>query len=397
MASIVFLAHRMPYPPDKGDKITTFNYLKHLAREHEVHVGAFVDDKEDEERSGELSAYCASLRLVPISPRWRKLSSAAALLTSSSITSHYYRSSALRDWARQTVERTDSRHLLVYCSAMAPFFAGERFAGRRRVAQFGDVDSDKWRLYAEKASGAMRALYAREARTLLAFERKNSADYDVTAFAAEGDAALYRKLAPEVADRVAAVPNGVDTEYFDPTEVRDSPYTDGEQAIAFTGVMDYWANVDAVEWFANEVFPLIRAQAPQATFWIVGTRPTAAVRALEAQPGVRVTGRVPDVRPFLAHARAVVAPLRIARGIQNKVLEAMAMARPVLLTSPGAGGLTRTPLIESRIHDVPEAMARAVTTWLPKHRDSQDSRDYVIQHNSWHASIMVLKQLLQLP
>ena len=396
MAAIVYLAHRMPYPPDKGDKITTFNYLRHLSRNHEVFVGAFVDDPLDWEHQAKFRELCAEAKLIGIDPRWRKLVSLTAGFRNEPLTAAYYRSQALARWVATTVARTGSKHLLVYCSAMAPYFANSAYAGCRRVAQFGDVDSDKWRLYSERARAPMRQIYARESRTLLAFERNQSAAYDVTAFAAEGDAALYRKLAPEVAHKVEVVLNGVDVEYFDPIHSGESPYPAETRAMVFTGVMDYWANVDAVTWFADSVFPRILERDPHASFWIVGSRPTHAVLALGERPGIKVTGRVPDVRPYLAHARLAVAPLRIARGIQNKVLEAMAMGKFVALTAAGAGGLTRTALVDSMIHDEPGSMANAILARLPNRALVPSSREYVIEHNSWAASLAGLDRLLQI-
>lgn len=396
MAAIVYLAHRMPYPPDKGDKITTFNYLKHLARKHEVFVGAFVDDPLDWQYEAKFSSYCAGSKLIGIDARRRKLASLKAFVSGEALSAVYYKSDELSRWVKDIVARSGAKHLLVYCSTMAPYFASSEYAGCRRVAQYGDVDSDKWRLYAEKARTPMRQVYQRESRTLLAFERAQSAAYDVTAFAAEGDAQLYRQLAPEVASKVVTIPNGVDTEYFDPNAAGASPYSSFERAIVFTGVMDYWANVDAVTWFADEVFPLIRKREPMASFWIVGSRPTAVVLALGARPGIKVTGRVPDVRPYVGHARVAVAPLRIARGIQNKVLEAMALAKPVFLTAAGAGGLTRTPLIDSMVHDSPEGMAHAVASRLGVTERFELSRDYVVEHNSWAASFVQLDNAMHL-
>ncbi|MBU6261144.1 MAG: TIGR03087 family PEP-CTERM/XrtA system glycosyltransferase, partial [Burkholderiales bacterium] len=364
MAKLLYLAHRIPYPPDKGDKIATFNFLRHLAARHEVHLGAFVDAPEDWAHADRLKSYCADLKLVGIAPRRRRLWSARALLDGRSLTEAYYASAELQAWVDATMRERGIDAVLTYCSAMAPYVAAPRHAGVPRVTHFADVDSEKWNAYADTHRGLMSWVYRREARTLLALERAMSQAYDVTAVISDAEAELYRRLAPEAAARVRVIPNGVDTAYFDPDLVHESPYAAGAQTVVFVGAMDYWPNVDAVRWFAAEVLPLLQRTHPAAAFWIVGSKPAREVQQLAERSGVHVTGRVPDVRPYVAHAGAVVAPLRVARGTQNKVLEAYAMARRVVLTSAAANGLRPDPLVAADTHDEPQAQADAVARAL---------------------------------
>jgi len=217
---------------------------------------------------------------------------------------------------------------------MAPYVMTPEAAGIRRVVDMVDVDSDKWRQYATQRRWPLNAAYAREAAALLSFERKIAREFDATLFVSDAEAALFRRLAPESAARVHGVPNGVDCDYFDPARDYADPFPEADLPIVFTGAMDYWPNVDAVTWFAQQVMPLLGDEA-LLRFYIVGSNPSPVVKALAADPRVIVTGRVEDVRPYLAHAVVAVAPLRVARGIQNKVLEAMAMGRPVV-ASPAA-------------------------------------------------------------
>jgi sugar transferase (PEP-CTERM/EpsH1 system associated) len=229
---------------------------------------------------------------------------------------------------------------------MAPYLLGERRV--RRVLDMVDVDSAKWADYAARAGLPARLLgagllWAREARTLLAFERAAARDYDHTLFVSRDEAATFSALAPESAGRIGWRDNGVDFSAFAPAHAGASPYPEGGPYAVFTGTMDYRPNVDAVTWFADAVLPLIRQRHPALRFAIVGANPAPAVRRLGARPGILVTGRVADTRPYLAHAALAVAPLRLARGTQNKVLEALAMARPVVATPEAFAGLRAVP------------------------------------------------------
>lgn len=231
----------------------------------------------------------------------------------------------------------------MYSSAMAQYVLDKDLGGARLVMDFVDVDSDKWRQYATEANGPMRWVYRREARKLLAFDRRVAHRADASIFVSASEAALWRDLAPQSASKTHGVANGIDCRYFSPRHVWSNPFEGTGPHFVFTGTMDYWPNVDAVTWFAASVFPKLRAARPNATFTIVGARPASEVQALQATDGIKVTGRVVDVRPYLAHAHAAVAPMRMARGIQNKILEAMAMAKPVVTTSQGLEGIDAIP------------------------------------------------------
>ncbi|WP_026224938.1 TIGR03087 family PEP-CTERM/XrtA system glycosyltransferase [Methyloversatilis thermotolerans] len=329
MEPLLFLAHRLPFPPNKGDKIRSWNLLRHLSARHAVHVGSFVDDAADLPQVPALAAQCASLHAQPISPRLRKLASLRALLSGESLSGVYYRSSAMQDWVDRTIAQHGIRRAVVFCSTMAPYL--DRHPDVRRVVDLVDVDSAKWSDYAPRHRWPMSWLYRREARTLLDLETRAVLAADRALLVTPAEVALFESLSPAVRGRVDALPNGVDAAFFHPRHADASPYPAGGRAIVMTGAMDYWPNVDAACWFAGEVLPRIREVEPAARFYVVGMNPAPAVRALEATGVVTVTGRVDDVRPWLAHADCAVAPLRVARGIQNKVLEAMAMARPVVV------------------------------------------------------------------
>jgi sugar transferase (PEP-CTERM/EpsH1 system associated) len=239
-------------------------------------------------------------------------------------------------------------------------------------------------------------LYQREARRLAEFERTIAAQFDASVFVSEAEAAFFRHLVPESAGRVHGIPNGVDAAYWDPQRACSSPYRPGERAVVFVGAMDYRANVDAVHWFAHEVWPRIAARRQDARFYIVGSRPAAAVRALGQLAGIAVTGRVEDVRPYLAHAHAVAAPLRIARGIQNKVLEALAMEKVLLATPAAYAGVADFAGRQGCIDESPEVMATEALRWLdaPQAVRVPAARAEVLSRYDWVRSLDTYENVL---
>ncbi len=337
--ALLFLVHRIPYPPNKGDKIRSYHLLKFLLKQYRVFLGAFIDDKADWEHVAQLQKWCEESCFIELNPTKAKVSSLLGLITNKPLTLPYYANGNLQEWVDKTVQEQGIERLLVYSSAMAQYLLAPQYENARRIIDFVDIDSDKWRQYASKKNWPLSWIYRREARYLLRFEQEVASKFDASLFVSAIEAKLFQELAPQSADRISYFNNGVDARYFSPDTDYPNPYASEEQVLVFTGAMDYWPNVDAVSWFAQDVFPWILDQFPKARFYIVGIRPTEEVRKLVEIEGVSVTGAVPDVRPYLQHAVAAVAPMRIARGIQNKVLEAMAMARPVLVSSPGLEGI----------------------------------------------------------
>jgi sugar transferase (PEP-CTERM/EpsH1 system associated) len=339
---LLFLAHRIPYPPNKGDKIRSFHLLKHLSEHFSIYLGTFVDDEDDWQYCAAVRRYCADAYFVARNPRWHKLWAARGLLGSRSLSQTYYQNGAMQRWVDRTVTQHHIDRVLLFCSPMGQFVCPDSTAGdalENIVVDFVDLDSEKWRQYSENHSGPMRWLYQREGERLLAEERAIAAFASRSFFVSEPEAALFRERAPESAAKVAHFSNGVDTAYFRPNPELPNPYPAGVKALVFTGAMDYWPNVDAVTWFAKEVFPELYSLFPGLEFWVVGGKPVDSVTALAQLPGVHVTGRVPDVRPYIQYSLAVVAPMKIARGVQNKVLEALAMGARVVGSSGALEGL----------------------------------------------------------
>ena len=373
MKGILYLTHRIPYPPNKGDKIRSFHWLKHLAERRPLYLGTFVDDPDDWRHETAVRNHCADACLRPRHPFRTPLAAVGGLVGGRPLTLACYRDRVLQRWVAGLVAAGRIDTVLVFSSAMAQFV--DPAWPVRKVIDFVDVDSDKWRQYAERKPFWSAWIYRREA-----------------------EADLFHRLAPEAADRVDWIENGVDTDYFRGGREFANPYHPGEVALVFTGAMDYWANVDAVRWFADQVFPRILRRHVEARFYIVGARPTESVRLLGRREGIVVTGAVPDVRPYLAHARLAVAPLRIARGIQNKVLEALAMAKPVLATTMALDGLALEAELAVARADDAEAMAdiavRALDDrdFLPRH--APQNRRFVEVRYSWRERFARLDRVL---
>jgi sugar transferase (PEP-CTERM/EpsH1 system associated) len=394
MHELLLLAHRIPYPPDKGDKIRSYHLLKHLSRHFRVHLGAFVDDPADWAHAHAVAEMVGGeMKLLPLNPRWATLRSSIGLLRGEPLTLTYYRSARLQHWVEQLLARRPIRHVVAYSSAMAQYCMA--YQELHRVIDFVDIDSDKWRQYATRKPWPVNWVYRREARLLFGYERRVASTLEASTFVSGTEAELFRQLAPECASRISYYNNGVDLEYFSPTPAYDNPYLPGERVLVFTGAMDYWANVDAVAWFAREVFPALQAQFADVRFYIVGSRPTAEVQAL-AGNGILVTGRVADIRPYLAHAAIAVAPLRIARGIQNKVLEAMAMAKAVIVSPQALEGIEAEPGRELLLAADAAAFVRHIAAQLPQPDPTlgRAARQRVEQSYSWDGSLQRVDRLL---
>lgn len=359
---VLLLCHRIPYPPDKGDKIRSYRWLKALAATYRVHLGAFVDDRRDWAHAERVQSLCGEVCLRPLSPLRARLRSLPALLAGKPLTTAYYRDRSMAAWTRELLARRPISRVIVFSSAMAQYGLVAEADGLRRLIDYVDVDADKWRQYAQRTRRPMSWVYARESRRLLTHDAQAAEACSMSLFVSAPEAALFRRLSGVTA-AVAAISNGVDHDFFSPSPERRSPYPDAVPAVVFTGAMDYWANVDAVCWFATAVWPLVRRAVPAARFYIIGARPSPEVSGL-ASEHIRITGRVEDVRPYLQHAAAVVAPMRIARGIQNKVLEGMAMARSVVTTSMGLEGIDAIPGKHLLVADQPAAMAEQLAALM---------------------------------
>ncbi|MDO9102161.1 MAG: TIGR03087 family PEP-CTERM/XrtA system glycosyltransferase [Candidatus Nitrotoga sp.] len=395
MDHLLYLTHRIPYPPNKGDKIRSYHLLKYLAQHYHVHLGTFIDDPDDWQYIDTVKQLCGDTHFASLNPRTARLRSLRALIKNRPLTLDYYSNNDLQEWVRKVIKKLAIKRVLIFSSAMAQYLAGIQQA--RCIIDFVDIDSDKWRQYATRKPWPMSWLYQREGRLLLRYERQVACQYDASLFVSEAEADLFKQLAPESAAKIGFFNNGVDSDYFSPGREYPDPYQTNIAAIVFTGAMDYWPNVDAVRWFAQEIFPAVLAKHPNIRFYIVGSRPTAAVQELTQLPGIVVTGAVADVRPYLAHAQLAVAPLRIARGLQNKVLEAMSMAKTVIASPQAAEGILATSGKELHIASDSQEFSRIIISILANKAEEhigETARARILEDYNWERSLMHVKALL---
>lgn len=387
MSELLFLAHRVPFPPDRGDKIRGFNILRHLAAKRRVHLVAFADDIADRDPAPEFRQMLASCTVVPRT-KANAMAAIQALATRRPVSLTAFADPAIRAAIEKVRASSPIDRVHCYSGQMAQYLPGDLPV----IMDFADIDSLKFEQLAANARYPISWLLRREARLLGAFERAVAARVSASLFVTEAEAALFRLGG--ATGRILAVENGIDADFFDPTSAF-APADAPGPLIVFTGQMDYRPNVDAATWFVANVLPDLRAEHPELRFAVVGRAPAPAVRAL-AGDGVMVTGAVPDVRGWLAAASVCVAPLQIARGVQNKVLEAMAMARPVVASATAAEGIDHAGTI--RVAADAGAQVSAIRALLADSagaaRLGADARAQVVARYGWPARLAALDALM---
>ncbi len=369
--------------------------LKYFSARWRVHLGTFVDDAEDWQYVELVKAHCEDSCIVGFPSAQRITGALRGLLTGEALSLSYYRNTELQCWVRDTIVRECPDAVLVFSGVMGRFVRGLIPDGVPVVFDAEDVDSEKWRSFGNNKPWPLSWVYRREAQKLLSYERQMAAATDVSVFVSTEEADLFKTLAPESADKVQFRTQGVDASYFDPTITHENPYAAKEKVLVFTGAMDYWPNVEAVTWFCEHILPEVRRHEPQFVFCIVGMKPTDQVLKLAELDGVRVTGGVPDVRPYLAHALAACLPLQLARGIQNKALEAMAMELPVLATEDALVGIIDYPgtLNTGTVDATSMIVAAQQLLAAPKQRNTA-GRQCVLEHYNWDSNLREMERFL---
>ena len=388
---ILFLCHRMPYPPKREENIRPFNMIRHLARSHEVTVATLVRSAQEEADAEQLRSFCDELYVGRLSAfgAWARFGLYG--LIGRPATFGYFYSPTLYRKVRRLLAIRNFDAVLVHCSSMGPYVAGHR--GSRKVMDFGDADSEKWLEYARTSPAPVSWAFRLEGRRVRKAERRLGAQFDAGSVNAPRERDV---LAAYVRAPIAVIPNGVDLEYFQPTRSSGPGYI--PTRILFTGNMSYRPNVEAVRHFTAKVFPRILREIPDAQLCIVGMDPTAAVRRLADGDRIVVTGRVEDVRPYFDSAAVAVAPLRVARGLQNKVLEAMAMRVPVVASPAAFAGISAVAGRDLLVAARPGEFSRAVVTLLrdpaARERFAVAGRTCVETNHNWSQLLERLEDLV---
>ncbi|MCB2077807.1 MAG: TIGR03087 family PEP-CTERM/XrtA system glycosyltransferase [Novosphingobium sp.] len=403
MREILFLSHRIPFPPDRGDKIRSHHILKRLTRIAPVHVATFAEDDFDSAEEAELAAVASSYVLVR---RTKPLALAGvqALVAGKPVSLSAFWNNTFADYVAEVLETRPISTIYVFSGQMGQYVP-DTFKGRV-VADFVDVDSAKFEAYSHKHSGVMSWIDAREARLLRAEEARFAARADVSLLITRSEADLFRSRLPEslkAHTKVEVLANGIDSVAFDPATV--APETRlldcAEPRLIFTGQMDYSPNIEAVKRTIDRIMPLVRRELPEATFHVVGRNPVQELMDRDGRNGTRVWGRVDDIRTWLKAADMAIVPLEIGRGVQNKVLEAMAMGLPVVLTPAAAEGIDAQDGVHYRVAASDEDLARAVISAMTDLRRSriqgQAARRFVTETVSWQSALSRLPELIGQP
>ena len=387
---ILYVTHRVPFPPRRGGKIRPFHMISHLSRAHEVTVASLARSEEEEAASSGLAAHCHEVVCARVAAPGAVARMLMRAPTAAPFSMGYFFSPVLRKEIGRRLSEKRFDFVFVHCSSVAQYV--ENVTGIPKLLDFGDMDSQKWHIYGDLRMFPASLVYRLEAIKLEAAERRLAQRFDLCSCTTREELATLDSYRTGV--QTDWFPNGVDHGYFAPA---GEPYD--PNLISFVGRMDYYPNQDAVTRFCTRTLPLIQRARPDARFVIVGAEPSRGIRALASLPGVTVTGSVADVRPFVARSAVNVAPLRIARGTQNKILEAMALAVPVVASSLAARGVDATPDEHLVVADTPEEEARAVVDLL-EHPDrrarlAQNARARVLSHHDWQASMRRLDEIVE--
>jgi sugar transferase (PEP-CTERM/EpsH1 system associated) len=404
---ILYIAHRIPYPPNKGDKIRTFNEIKYLSAFHEIHLACLADVPEEMKYKTNLEKYCKRVEVVPLRTKRARLKSLIALLSDSPLSVSYFYSRALQKTIDAWVSSTKYDAVICFCSSIAEYvFRSPKLNPSLNlnkpvlIMDFCDIDSQKWGQYAVKSRFPMSFIYKVENRRLFQYEKQINDLFHHTVVVSQQEKDLFLDLYPS-AKNIQAISNGVDYEYFSPDAGFNTLKEGTEKSdpiLVFTGAMDYYANVEGVTWFCHEILPAIKKDFPGTKFYIVGSNPSPKVKALETIQGVNVTGFVDDIRPYYQFADVCVVPLRIAAGVQNKVLEAMSMGKPVVTTSKALEGIHAVPDEHLMVEDTPKNFSNTVKSLL-KNMEQRNSlglnaRDFVRQNYNWETNMKKLEGLM---
>jgi sugar transferase (PEP-CTERM/EpsH1 system associated) len=391
-----FVCQRVPFPPDRGDKITTFNEIRHLSTKHQVHIFCLADGKRDLNNIPGLRPYAQSVTAVPVNGWKSKVRALEALFAGGPLSVAAFNEVKLHDAIREKFAELRPDLIMIYSCNVAQY--AEHFPQVPRIMQFAELDSSRWGQFARRSPPPLRWVYAIEKQRFFAYEQHIAHTFSHALVCTAAEQSDFERLIPGAP--ISLVGNGVDLDHFRSKGIAKQP-----GSIIFTGVMDYFPNVDAVVWFCDEVLPLVQRQILEAALTICGSRPVAAVRRLAKRRGITVTGRVPDTRPYMDKAELFVAPMRMARGIQNKLLEALAMGLPCIASCAATRGAAIPEGVGILTADDPENFAERVVCLLRdgafRAKMAHKARAAVEQNYRWETQLarldLVVAEVLRQP
>lgn len=391
--ALLFVVHRMPYPPDKGDRIRTYQFLRYLARRADVHLACLADEPVEPSSLQSLERICKRVAVVNIQGALRWPKALGSLALGRTATEGAFRSGELRTIVRKWASETRFHVALASASSVVSYLRAPELAGVPAVVDLIDVDSQKWFDYAAASRGPKSWLYRLEGRRLRRLEQDLPNWTRAITLVSAAEAEIYRSFCRE--GWLEPVGNGVDLDYFQPRPAA------AEHGCVFLGALDYRPNIEGMCWFCAAVWPSLHRRHPEATLSLVGRRPAPAVQRLAEIPGVKLVGQVPDVRPYLSGAAVSVVPLRIARGVQNKVLESMAMGKATVVSPQALEGLQAEAGVHLLTASAPEEWVEQVSGLLDRPERRRElglaGRSYVEQAHRWEACLQPLDRLLGLP
>jgi polysaccharide biosynthesis protein PslH len=377
---VLYVTHRVPYPPDKGDRIRNYHVLRELSKVARVWLAALADEPVTDEQHTELNNLCERVAIIPAGGRGRWVKAGLSLLTGKSLSEGLFHENKLAEQLTAWAGEANFHSTLISASSLARYQQLPALAKLPAHVDLVDVDSQKWFDFADATRGPKSWLYRTEGHRVRKLEQRLANSASTLSLVSKAETDVFNGFTKPNAALTAT--NGVDLDYFQPMHL-----VHPQPACAFVGAMDYFPNIDAAVWFATEIFPHVRASYPDAEFHVIGRKPTAEVLKLGTLPGVKVLGTVPDVRPFVAAARLAVCPIRVARGLQNKVIEAMAMGKPTLSAPAAMAALHAIPGVHLlRPTSVSEWVKAICELWLDIDRREtlgKAARAYVEQYHDW--------------
>jgi len=388
---VLYLCHRFPYPPKRGGKIRPFNMIRHLKSQgHEVTVCSLSRSVAETAEAEGIAPHCHAFHIGQVTEPVQMLRMVLRLPLVTPSSMGYFYSAELAAKVRELLATQAFDLIFVHCSSVAQYV--EHVTHIPKILDFGDMDSQKWLEYAQRKPFPLSLGYRLEGTKMLWAEKRLARRFDLCTATTRAEWETLQGYGTGAA--TDWFPNGVDAAFFDPA---DAGYD--ADTISFIGRMDYYPNQECMARFCAEVWPQLKAQRPAMKLLIVGADPSAEMRRLGELPGVTVTGSVPDVRPYIRSSALMVAPLSIARGTQNKILEAMAMGVPVVTSSVAAGGVDAVAeshlLVADSATEITRAILRIAENPVERRRLAVAGRQRVLSHHAWPRSMQRLDGIIQ--